>query len=138
MRVVLDTNVLVSGVFFGGLPRRILDAWRSGALIVVFSPEILDEYQRVGERLSERFKGVDLHPFLQLVGVHGHLQESPALEAAVTDDPDDDKFFACAYASGVKVIVSGDDHLLRASGWRGIEVLRPAEFCERFLRDDEG
>ena len=136
MKVVLDTNVLISGVFFGGLPRRILEAWRDGGLEVVFSPQILAEYQRVGERLGERFEGVDLHPFLQLLGIHGRLQDAPGLEGPVTDDPDDDKFFACAYAAGVKIIVSGDDHLLRVSGWKGIEVLRPAEFCERFLDPD--
>ena len=52
MRVVLDTNVLVSGVFFSGLPRRILEAWRDRRVELVVSLEILEEYRRVGERLS--------------------------------------------------------------------------------------
>jgi uncharacterized protein len=137
VRVILHTNVLISGVFFGGLPRQILVAWRRGVLRVVFSPEILDEYERVGDRLAQRFKGVDLDPFLQLLGVHGELVEAAALTEPVTDDPADDKFFACALASGVRVIISGDEDLHQASGWRGVEVVRPAEFCQRFLTDDE-
>lgn len=133
MRVVLDTNVRISGVFFGGLPRRILEAWRDGALRIVLSPEILKEYQRVGDRLAQRYSGVDLNPFLQLLGRHGELISAPELEEQITKDPDDEKFFACAHAARVTVIVPGDDDLVQASPWDGIEVLRPAEFCSRFL-----
>ncbi|TVP60767.1 MAG: putative toxin-antitoxin system toxin component, PIN family [Gemmatimonadales bacterium] len=133
MRVVLDTNVVISGVFFGGLPRRILQAWRDRRVHIVVSPEILDEYQRVGRRLGQRFDGVDLQPFLQLLGVHGELVEAPALGESVTQDEDDEKFFACALAAGVGFIVSGDSHLLESSGWNGIEVVTPSDFVERFL-----
>jgi AbrB family looped-hinge helix DNA binding protein len=49
VRIVLDTNVLVSGVFFGGPPGRILEAWRDRRIQLVLSPEILGEYQRVGQ-----------------------------------------------------------------------------------------
>jgi predicted nucleic acid-binding protein len=49
-------------------------------------------------------------------------------------DPDDDKFFACALSSGSRVIISGDKHLLKASGYQGIEVLKPREFVDRYLR----
>lgn len=52
MRVVIDTNVLVSGVFFGGLPGRILEAWKDEELTLVVSPAILEEYSRVGRVLA--------------------------------------------------------------------------------------
>lgn len=52
MKVVLDTNVFVSGLFFSGPPYEILDAWRHGKLHLVVSPPILDEYRRVGEEPS--------------------------------------------------------------------------------------
>ncbi len=55
------------------------------------------------------------------------------LEESVCEDPDDDKFFACTLASGSRVIISGDKHLLRVSGYEGIEVLKPREFVDRFL-----
>lgn len=51
MRVILDTNVFISGVFFGGPPSRILEGWHDGRVTLVLSPEILDEYQRVAAEL---------------------------------------------------------------------------------------
>lgn len=57
MRLILDTNVLVSGIFFGGPPGRILDAWASGAVELVLSPAILEEYRRVGAALANRHPG---------------------------------------------------------------------------------
>ena len=55
MRVVLDTNVVVSGVFFGGTPSRVLAAWSAGRFVMVLSPAILDEYRRVGHDKVGRF-----------------------------------------------------------------------------------
>lgn len=133
MKVVLDTNVFLSGVFFGGLPYAILRAWRNRKLSLVYSPDILDEYRRTGEKLARQFEGVDLDPFLALVVTEGKLFVSPALLEAVCDDPEDDKFFACAIASKCKVIISGDKHLLKATGYHGIEVLKPRAFAESYL-----
>jgi uncharacterized protein len=69
VRVVVDTNVFISGVFFGGVPGRILEAWRDGADEFVLSAEILEEYQRVGQELASQYRGVDLEPFLVLLMV---------------------------------------------------------------------
>ena len=135
MRVILDTNVFVSGVFFGGIPARILRAWRDAHIQLVLSAEILEEYQRVGGILKDQYPGVDLEPFLTLLAVHAELVEAPALAEPVTADPDDDKFFACAVAAGVTVIVSGDKDLLDQSGWRGVRVLRPRQFADEFLAE---
>ena len=57
----------------------------------------------------------------------------PALSEQVCDDPDDDKFLACALASETKMIVSGDKHLLRVSGYKSIEVLKPKAFVDARL-----
>ena len=92
MRVILDTNVFVSGIFFSGPPYRILDAWRKGALTLVVSPRILEEYRRVGQELAEQFKGVDLAPMLELLAVAAEVVESIDLPQPVCTDPDDDKF----------------------------------------------
>lgn len=135
MRVVLDTNVLVSAVFFGGVPRRILEAWRDGRFQLVLSAEILDEYQRVGQVLSAQYAGVDLEPFLGLLAVEAEFIDAPNLSTTVSADPDDDKFFACAAAGAVVVIVSGDRHLLDHDGWLGVRVLRPRQFADEFLPD---
>ena len=57
-----------------------------------------------------------------------------SLTRPICSDPDDDKFLACAVAGKVKHIVTGDKALLATSGYRGITVLTPREFVERFLR----
>jgi putative PIN family toxin of toxin-antitoxin system len=133
VRVILDTNVFVSGVFFGGIPARILEAWRDRRILPVLSAEILDEYRRVGVTLAKRYPGVDLEPLLAILAVHAEVVEAPALAEPVSVDPDDDKFLACAVAAGVTVIVSGDKHLVDESGWQGVRVLRPRQFAEEFL-----
>jgi putative PIN family toxin of toxin-antitoxin system len=138
VRIVLDTNVFVSGVFFGGPPGRILDAWRDGRVHLVVSAEILDEYQRVGRLLAAEHPGVDLEPLLALVAVHAAVVEAPALVEKVCSDPDDDKFLACAIAVDVAVIVSGDKDLVLQSGWRGVEVLRPRRFVDEYLSEPAG
>ena len=98
MRIVLDTNVLVSAVFFGGVPGRILEAWHDGRVQLVLSAEILDEYQRVGLILSADHAGVRLEPFLGLLAVAAEFVVAPALPEPASVDPDDDKFLACAWA----------------------------------------
>ena len=133
LRIVLDTNVFVSGVFFGGPPGKILEAWRDARVRPVLSAEILEEYQRVGVELKGRYAGVDLEPFLALLGVHAEFVEAPALKEPVAADPDDDKFLACALAAGVLLIVSGDRDLLEQSGWRSIRVLKPRAFVDEYL-----
>ena len=131
MTIVLDTNVFVSAVFFGGPPGRVLAAWRDGVIDVVVSREIVREYVRVGERLSERFPGVALGPALDLVAAVAELVAAPPLPSAVCRDPDDDKFLACAMAANAKYIVSGDRDLLAVSPYRGVTVVRPRDFIER-------
>lgn len=133
MRIVLDTNVFISGVFFGGLPLQILKAWRDGKVNLVLSIEILEEYQRVGRTLAKKFPGVDLDPILDLLAVSAELVSAPDLPEPVCEDPADDKFLACALAVRSKHIVSGDRHLLKVSSYRGVQILSPRAFVEGYL-----
>jgi putative PIN family toxin of toxin-antitoxin system len=133
MRLVLDTNVFVSEVFFTGPPREILRAWKDGRIRLVVSKEILEEYYRVAGTLSERHPGVELAPVLDLVTLNSEIVEAPPLPGPVCEDPDDDMFLACAIASGARLIVSGDKHLLRVTGHRGVIVLRPRAFVDENL-----
>jgi len=133
VRIVLDTNVFISGVFFGGPPYKILDAWRHGQIDIVLSEEIFDEYQRIARELSKEFKGVDISIFLDLLAVNAIWVVAPRIPFGISIDPDDDKFISCALASKTKVIVSGDKHLLVLSGYGGIEVLKPRSFIETYI-----
>jgi len=133
VRVVLDTNVFVSGVFFSGPPHRILQAWRDGRVKLVLSSEILEEYHRVGQELAAEFIGADLASIEALLATHAEFVDAPPLPQQVCADPDDDKFLACALASRTKIVVSGDKELLRVTGWGGIQVLRPRAFIDLYL-----
>lgn len=134
MRIVLDTNVVISGVFFSGPPYQILKSWRDEKLQLVISDEIFDEYQRVAEILSIQFPGIDLGPILDLIAIKSELVSPPPLFERVCDDPDDDKFLACALTGKVKLIVSGDKHLLKVSGYHGIKVIRANKFVDEYLK----
>ena len=133
MKVILDTNVFISGIFFGGPPGKILQGWRDGRFTLVLSPAILEEYQRVAEALSKKYPPVDLTEVLELIVVEADMVQAEPLKEPVSADPDDDMFIACALASGSKLIVSGDKHLLDVGGFSGIEVLKPKAFVDQHL-----
>ena len=133
MKIVLDTNVFVSGVFFKGPPYQILKAWRDDRIQLLMSEEIFEEYKRVGEHLAINFPKIDLEPFLVLLSINTEFVAATKLQKPVCEDPDDDKFIACALVGKSKIIVSGDKHLLRVSGYKGIKVLRPRKFVDEHL-----
>jgi putative PIN family toxin of toxin-antitoxin system len=134
VKVVLDTNVFISGVFFSGPPYQILSAWRDGKIQLIISQEILSEYRRVGEVFADKFPSIDLQPILDLVTIEAELYDTKDFSEPVCSDPDDDKFLACAITSGSRIIISGDKHLIKVSGFKGIEVLKPSEFVKRHLQ----
>jgi predicted nucleic acid-binding protein len=80
MRVVLDTNVLTSGILFTGPPARILAAWAEGDLDLLASVDILTEYRRVGDRLRKKYPSVDVDPVLDLI-----IRESRIVEPVPMD-----------------------------------------------------
>lgn len=133
MRIILDTNVVISGIFFAGPPYQILKSWREGKLHLLISEEILAEYRRVGETLALQFPSIDLLPILDMLRANAEVLSVKCLSEPVCDDPDDDKFLACALAGECKLIVSGDKHLLKVSGFRSIKVLKPREFVNCYL-----
>jgi len=134
MNVVVDTNVFISGIFFSGPPYQILQAWHSGKLIFIVSPDILEEYTRVADELSNKYPAIDLTAILQLVYTHSELVNPSPLTAAVCTDPDDDKFITAAVSGKTKIIISGDKHLHAVSGYKGINVFSPRDFVNQYLQ----
>ena len=135
MRIVLDTNVLMSGIFWAGPPAGILEAWSEGRFDLLASLEILAEYRLVGKRLAGKYPSVDIGPVLDLVIRESRIVEPLPQPTDACDDPDDVKFLACAISGNADYVVSGDRALLRASGYEGIEVLRPQEFLQQLLAE---
>ena len=100
---------------------------------MVVTMEILTEYERIGRELSFEFPGVDFTPFLELLAVESEICVPARLPHRVCDDPDDDQFIACALGGNVRLIVTGDKKLLKVSGYRGLTILKPAEFVRKYL-----
>jgi len=135
VKAVLDTNVIVSGIFFGGVPRLILEAWEEGRFELILSPEIFGEYLDTCEELARsrpnlRFREI----LLRLIG-EGTLVPEIESEEGITRDPDDDKFMLTALESGAEV-VSGDRDLHDVSGWAGVLVYTPRDFLDRLNAAD--
>ncbi|MEA3242584.1 MAG: putative toxin-antitoxin system toxin component, PIN family [Pseudomonadota bacterium] len=133
MKVVLDTNVLISGIYFGGIPGKVLEAWGARRFQLLVSTEILQEYLNVAERLADRYAGVEYESILGLIIQNAELVQPSDLPEPVSTDPDDDKFLACALAGDSTTIVSGDSDLLNVSGYCSITVLTPKAFVSECL-----
>ncbi len=136
MKVIVDTNVIISGIFFSGPPSTILRAWRNKKIQIVVSPAIVDEYQRVGRELEKRFSQINVEPFMELLMIEGHLVNAPLQLNPVCEDRDDEKFLDCAIASQTKIIISGDKHLLKLTGYKDIEIIKPRAFTEKYLKNE--
>jgi putative PIN family toxin of toxin-antitoxin system len=134
LRIVIDTNVLISGAFFAGQPLRILMSCIEDRVQLAVSPEILTEYTNVGHAFARNRANPDFDSFLATVLIHAIIVDPPPLHPPVCRDPHDDKFIACAIAAGVDVIVSGDRDLLSISGKVAVAIMRPSEFVDRYLR----
>jgi putative PIN family toxin of toxin-antitoxin system len=133
LKIVLDTNVLVSGIFFAGPPFEILRAWHDGRINLVISVEILDEYRRVVAELAQEFSGVDVSRILDLLTVGAEVVDAPPLPRSVCSDPADDKFLACAVAGSAKYVVTGDKQLLKVLRYGKLEIVNPRSFVESYL-----
>ncbi len=133
MKVVLDTNVFVSGVFFGGPPHKILKAWRDGKIQLLLSPAILEEYQRVMRELAVQFPEIRVEGLIDFLIVHSEFVLPLSLPPVIQADPSDDKFLECAVAGKAICIVTGDRHLLKLLGFKGVSILKPREFVEDHL-----
>ena len=143
MRVVLDTNILISALISAkSAPAQIFDLWLAGALRIVISQDVINELQRVlmYSRVRNRLRYTDeqVQQFLLLLHRDGlFLEDLPAM-GSVAADPDDDKFLALAYASKADYIISGDDHLLSIGVYQGIAVVTAADFLARFASSTSG
>ena len=133
MRIVLDTNVFISGVFFSGPPYDILKASIDERIQILISSEILQEYQRVGEELQHRYPEIEITPILKSFSKNAISISAPRLPHPVCADPEDDKFLACAAAGNAKLIISGDRHLLDINVFQGIKIVKPRKFVDEYL-----
>jgi putative PIN family toxin of toxin-antitoxin system len=129
MRMVADTNVIVSALVFGGLPRQVIDLAARGEVELYFSAPIQDEVERV---LEQKF-GWSRDEILSRARVPfswGTRVDPRMSLIVVKDDPDDDRILECAMAAQAHAIISGDRHLLRLGVFRSIAILTPRQFLD--------
>ena len=130
MRIVIDTNVIASAVFFGGKPYQLLRYIMEGRVGVVASKEIVDEYEEIILRLRQKYPAITTKiPLQNLLTKFEIIRVSSDIH--VSRDPDDDKFISCAVDGKCLYIVSGDEDLLTIGNYQGIEILTVAGFLER-------
>ena len=126
LRIVLDSNVIISGFLFGRPPARLLELALAGSVRCFTSLPILDEVREVllrpkfGLSPDQAMRFVEaLHDLCELVTPEERVQ-------AVAADPDDDAVLECALAAKANMIVSGDSHLLKLLKFRHVRIVAPA------------
>ena len=129
-RIVVDTNVLVSGLLFNGKPGELVRLWKEGRVVPLCSKEIVREYLRVLAypkfQLSE--SEIDFLLTHEMLPYFEVLTVTPG-KPFVTMDPSDDKFIWCAIEGHAEVIVSGDEHLLNLVS-SPVPVITVTQFIE--------
>ena len=132
IRTVIDTNVIISAILFGGIPGELISLWKSGHIQPLASKDIIDEYIKVLTypkfKLSEKEINYILYneilPYFEVVTL------KPG-QAIIQEDPSDDKFIHCANAGRASVIISGDQHLINLKSYGKIKILTPSQFLEK-------
>jgi len=132
IRIVLDTNVIVSALVFGGTPRGVLELAEAGQCQFFYSEPIQTEVRRV---LSEKFEWPQamLREVLPVLWSMGELVVPRTTVDAVPDDPDDNRILECAVEAQAQVVVSGDHHLLAVQKYKSVSIVTPRQFIELFL-----
>jgi putative PIN family toxin of toxin-antitoxin system len=136
LRIVLDTNVYVSGTILSrGTPFEILEAWRRHEYILVTSEAIIREIERVLRypRIRDRYAITEKDIARLTASLRADALVVPGIYevSGISPDPDDDKFLACALEAQANCIITGDLDLLVLDSYQGISVIKPHEFLQR-------
>jgi uncharacterized protein len=132
LRVVLDTNVLVSGIGYpSSIPGRILGAWRRGAIEVVLSHYILEELARVLPRINQRlqWKPAEFGDYIDILAVQAQLVDPEPLDGDSARDAKDVPVLGTLLAAKADYLITGDDDLLALAGT--YSIVTPAEFWRK-------
>jgi putative PIN family toxin of toxin-antitoxin system len=128
IRVVLDSNIYISALLFGGNPRHVLQLAEDCAFGVAFSPEIRSE---VEETLLDKFRWsrIEVAMVADVLWPRARLVH-PKRPVVDCSDPDDNRVLECALESSAHMIVTGDRHLLALDPWRGIPIVNAGAFLD--------
>jgi uncharacterized protein len=132
MRIVADTNIVVSGFLFGGTPLRVLEAGKLGIVELCTSQILLDEFAEVIERpcFDRKFAetGISRRRIVSDYAAISTVVPTLKMRGQISRDPDDNEVIACALAGDCEFIVTGDNDLLVLEDYRGIVITTAAGF----------
>ena len=133
--MVLDTNILVSGLLWSGPPRQVLDAARRDEIQLFTTQVLLDELADVlgRDKFATRLKQAGVSRDTLVIGFKAlaNLIEPQAIPPTILDDPDDDAVLACAVPAKARIIVSGDSHLLKLANFSDISILTATDLLKQ-------
>ena len=132
MRILIDTNILISGLFFGGLQKKLLAELDENFNVCV-NEKILSEYnQQIDKKISNPKDNLNEKIREKIFSSLKSFEIKSDLK--ICRDPDDDKFINCAIDAKAIYIVSGDNDLLTIKNFAGIEIVTAREFYEKYLK----
>lgn len=130
LRIVLDTNILVSGVLYIGKPKRVIDLALDGKVEIMSSVKIIEEFKRVIARDKFKLSKSEQEDKINFIIRLSHMILVKSKFKVVKDDPSDDMFINAAYDGNASYIVSGDHHLKDLKEFAGIKIVTANQLLE--------
>ncbi len=128
MKVILDTNVFISGIFWeGNFCSQIIDKWKHKKFELISSIEILDEFVRTLRNFKIQMPEDMIEEWRNLIIRNSIIVEPTIKLNVVKKDPDDNKFLEAALTGKALLIISQDKHLLKLEEYQGIKIVAPKE-----------
>ncbi len=135
MRLVLDTNIVASGLLWNGTPARLIEAAQTDEVELCTSRILLAELTRILQRAkfikAISATGLSIHDLVMGYVELATLVTPMPISPTILRDPDDDHVLACALAADADLIVSGDKHLLEIKSYQNIPIITAAEAVRR-------
>ncbi|OGG27363.1 putative toxin-antitoxin system toxin component, PIN family [Candidatus Gottesmanbacteria bacterium RIFCSPLOWO2_01_FULL_39_12b] len=141
-RVVVDTNLIISGATTSGtIPSEVIESWRRDEYILVTSPRIIEEVKEVLNRPKIKkqfsFTSKEIDKLIESLITKAFVTPGILEVEVIKDDPDDNKFIACAIEGSATHIISGDKkHVLSLGDYQGIKIVSARNFLEAYLKKD--
>ena len=132
MRILIDTNILISGLFFNGLPKKLLSEIEPEKFVICVNKEITSEYtEQIDKKISRAKYKLDKELREKFFDNLKNFEIVSDLK--ICRDVKDDKFLNCAIDAKAIYIVSGDSDLLTIKNFEGIEIVTAREFYKKYL-----
>ena len=138
MKIVLDTNVLVSGLLTPfGASGEVVRLVSAGVLVVQYDSRILLEYQNVLSRPKFQFDPENINTFLTYIKQNGQVVSGIPLKKRLPDR-DDEPFLEIAIAAQASCLITGNKKHFPKASRQNINIFSPSEFIDFFRQSNEG